>query len=76
MTSSSNPSKVTTISLVLLGSVGGKRWLRTESEKKWGKPDGYVVVQEIGAGELTVLFVDGYHLLWEDLTGYVWDKTD
>lgn len=32
--------------------------------------------QEIACGELVVLFEDECHLLWGDLCGYVWGKTD
>ncbi len=31
---------------------------------------------EIESGELVVLFVDECHLLWGDVTGYVWGKTN
>lgn len=31
---------------------------------------------EISSGELVVFFVDECHLLWGDLCGYVWGKTD
>ena len=31
---------------------------------------------EIEAGKIMVLFVDECHLLWGDVTGYVWGKTD
>ncbi len=32
--------------------------------------------EEIEAGRLRVLLIDECHLLWGDLTGYVWGKTD
>ena len=32
--------------------------------------------EEIDAGRLVVLFVDECHLLWGDVCGYVWGKTD
>lgn len=32
--------------------------------------------REIASGELVVLFEDECHLLWGDLCGYVWGKTD
>lgn len=31
---------------------------------------------EIESGQLVVFFVDECHLLWGDVCGYVWDKTD
>ena len=31
---------------------------------------------EIVSGELVVLFIDECHLLWGDICGYVWGKTD
>ena len=31
---------------------------------------------QIESGELVVLFVDECHLLWGDVTGYVWGKTN
>ena len=31
---------------------------------------------EIESGELVVLFLDECHLLWGDVTGYVWGKTN
>jgi len=32
--------------------------------------------KEIEAGLLRVLLIDECHLLWGDLSGYVWGKTD
>ena len=32
--------------------------------------------EEIESGKLRVLLIDECHLLWGDLTGYVWGKTD
>ena len=32
--------------------------------------------EQIESGELVVLFLDECHLLWGDLIGYVWGKTD
>lgn len=36
--------------------------------KKW--------LREIQSGKVTVFFVDECHLLWGDVCGYVWGKTD
>lgn len=32
--------------------------------------------EEIESGRLRVLLIDECHLLWGDLTGYIWGKTD
>ena len=31
---------------------------------------------EIEAGKLRALMIDEYHLMWGDLSGYIWGKID
>lgn len=63
--------------------VGKRR--RRETPKKslsWEKKKQEIIAwlevhqHEIISGELVVLFVDECHLLWGDICGYVWGKTD
>jgi len=63
----------------------GISWKKTETSQKtqnWSKKRQEITDwleahrAQIVSGQLVVFFVDECHLLWGDLCGYVWGKTD